>query len=126
MRHGKQFKSFKKHAAHLAASSAGVLSLLKSASLKANSNQNHFLSIWDDLATLFRLLKAWALRRYQGLEWKTIILALAAVLYFVNPLDAIPDFLPGGFIDDLAILAAVLKQMRSELSTFVEWEKLNP
>lgn len=32
----------------------------------------------------------------------------AAIAYFVSPLDAIPDALPGGFIDDLGVLAGAL------------------
>ncbi len=29
-----------------------------------------------------------------------------ALLYFISPIDVIPDFLPGGFVDDLAVLGA--------------------
>jgi uncharacterized membrane protein YkvA (DUF1232 family) len=32
----------------------------------------------------------------------------AALVYFVNPMDAVPDALPGGFTDDLGVLAAAL------------------
>jgi len=35
--------------------------------------------------------------------------ALAGLLYFLTPLDAIPDFIPGaGYSDDLGVLAATL------------------
>lgn len=30
---------------------------------------------------------------------------IGALLYFVSPIDAIPDFLPGGYVDDIAVLA---------------------
>jgi len=33
---------------------------------------------------------------------------LGALGYFILPLDVIPDFLPGGFVDDLAVLGAAL------------------
>lgn len=32
----------------------------------------------------------------------------AALAYFVNPLDAVPDALPGGFADDLGVLAGAV------------------
>jgi len=37
---------------------------------------------------------------------KTVI--VGALAYFILPADAVPDFLPGGFVDDLGALAAAL------------------
>ncbi len=31
-----------------------------------------------------------------------------SLVYFLSPLDAIPDFLPGGFADDVSVLMAAL------------------
>lgn len=31
-----------------------------------------------------------------------------ALGYFILPIDVVPDFLPGGFIDDLTVLAAAI------------------
>ncbi len=35
---------------------------------------------------------------------------IGALVYFISPADAVPDFLPGGYVDDLAVLggAAVM------------------
>ena len=39
-------------------------------------------------------------------------LVIAALIYLINPLDAIPDVLPGiGFADDLAVLALTLERL---------------
>lgn len=35
-------------------------------------------------------------------------LLLASLVYFVTPIDAIPDFVPGGYTDDLSVLMAAL------------------
>ncbi len=35
-------------------------------------------------------------------------LIVAALGYLISPIDAIPDFLPGGFVDDAAALAATV------------------
>jgi len=37
---------------------------------------------------------------------KTVI--IGALAYFILPTDAVPDFLPGGFVDDLGALAVAL------------------
>ena len=36
---------------------------------------------------------------------------VAALAYFICPIDAIPDFLPGGYIDDLAAMTLLLGQL---------------
>ena len=47
---------------------------------------------------------------------------MAALLYFVTPLDAIPDWLFGfGLVDDLAVLAWVLRTWQEELAAFQQW-----
>jgi len=35
---------------------------------------------------------------------KTVI--IGALIYFASPIDTIPDFLPGGYVDDLAVIGA--------------------
>lgn len=41
------------------------------------------------------------------------LLAIAALLYFINPFDAIPDWIPGvGYIDDAGALAALVMSIR--------------
>ena len=37
--------------------------------------------------------------------------AIAALVYFISPIDAIPDFLPGGYVDDLAMMVLLLGQL---------------
>lgn len=78
----------------------------------------------QQLATLLRLLKAWLSGRYRRVSTSTLVAAVAAVLYFVLPLDLIPDFILGlGLVDDIAVIAWVLNQFRSELQQFCQWER---
>ncbi|WP_220376841.1 DUF1232 domain-containing protein [Paenibacillus taihuensis] len=45
-------------------------------------------------------------------------IAFAALAYFISPVDAIPDVLVGlGLTDDLAIVAAAVKAIGSNVST---------
>jgi uncharacterized membrane protein YkvA (DUF1232 family) len=47
---------------------------------------------------------------------------VAALVYFVTPLDAMPDWLFGiGLVDDLAVLAWVLRTWQAELAAFQQW-----
>jgi uncharacterized membrane protein YkvA (DUF1232 family) len=71
-----------------------------------------------------RLAKAYALGHYRSIPWKAILLITGAVLYFVMPLDLIPDLIPGlGFTDDFGILVAVYQTLNDEVEKFLLWER---
>ena len=36
---------------------------------------------------------------------------VATLAYFISPIDAIPDFLPGGYVDDMAAMTLLLGQL---------------
>ena len=78
---------------------------------------------WDDLTTMIRLVRAYATCAYRDLPWRTIVMILGAVLYFVSPIDLIPDFIPvAGFLDDAAILSWVASAAHDDLERFRTWE----
>src|SRR5436190_20615301 len=64
--------------------------LLQEAVRKSDRNRNKLLSFWRDISAVLRLLRAWKSKTYTALPKKTIIVALAAVIYFVDPFDLIP------------------------------------
>ena len=77
----------------------------------------------DKFFTFGRLAKAYATGKYRAVPWRTMLIVLAAVIYFINPLDLIPDLIPViGFTDDFAILLWVYNSIREEVDKFLEWE----
>jgi uncharacterized membrane protein YkvA (DUF1232 family) len=97
--------------------------LLADAVRKSRSNRRKLRSVWRDISALLRMLRAWKDKTYTKLPKKTIIAALAALLYFVNPMDLLPDVLPLiGFIDDAAVVGLVMAAIRDDLEAFQEWE----
>jgi uncharacterized membrane protein YkvA (DUF1232 family) len=76
-----------------------------------------------DLQTLLRMLRASGEGRYRQASKKNLVLAGLGLLYLVSPLDLIPDFLPGGFVDDAAVIGFVIKKVRGELVAFEAWER---
>jgi uncharacterized membrane protein YkvA (DUF1232 family) len=84
-----------------------------------------FHELTDKFQTLVRLVRAYINKEYRIIPWQSVVLAVAALIYFVNPFDAIPDFIPViGLMDDTAILTAVLASINHDLTKFMEWEKL--
>ena len=45
-----------------------------------------------------------------------IVLALG---YFISPIDGIPDPLPGGFVDDIAVIALVIRSVSGYINDVV-------
>ena len=79
--------------------------------------------IGDSLLTLLRLLRAYARGDYRQVPAKSLVLIIAGVLYFLAPIDLIPDFIVGlGFVDDVAILAWVVNSVKNVLADFNAWE----
>ncbi len=97
--------------------------LLDEAARKARREKGLVGEFAEELGALLRLLRAWVRGRYRVVPWKTITYALVAVIYFVDPLDLVPDFLPMiGLVDDAAVVAFVIRSIGKDLQKFREWE----
>jgi len=71
-----------------------------------------------------RLLRAHIKGDYRIKSLRFLILLIAAIIYFINPIDLVPDFIPGlGLVDDLAVLTWVYRAAASELIAFENWER---
>lgn len=70
-----------------------------------------------NLRLLIRMLRD----RSFDLTWGTRGVILGALLYFIIPTDATPDFIPFvGYLDDTAIVAAVIKRLSREIDRYKE------
>ena len=73
---------------------------------------------------LGRLVRAYAKGDYRDVSRKNIVLVVAGLLYFVSPLDLIPDAIPIlGFADDIAVLGFILKTLGEELTRYEAFEE---
>lgn len=76
----------------------------------------------SDLKLLQELALAAVRGQYRELNPKALLAVVAALLYFLSPVDVIPDWIPGfGLLDDLAVLAWVVRHWQSELDAFKAW-----
>ena len=82
---------------------------------------------WETMQTLFRLIRASIAGEYTGLPTTTVVAAIAVTIYFMSPIDLIPDFIPVlGLLDDVALVAWFGTTIKEEMDKFVEWEKTRP
>ena len=82
--------------------------------------------VWESLQTLSRLIKAAVTGEYTGIPTSTIVGGIAVLLYFLTPIDFVPDFIPViGLLDDVALLAWFMTGIKHEMEKFEEWERGN-
>lgn len=100
--------------------------LLEEAVKKANQHQDARIpqtDFWSHLKAFFRMLKSYTTHQYTVIPWGSIVMITGAIIYFVTPVDLILDWIPLlGFIDDAAVVVFVIRQIRSDLDKFLEWE----
>lgn len=117
------FERFRRRARDLVHDADGLRELVRDAMARAEQRSPALGSALHDLRTLIRMLGAWVRADYRELPRSSIILVIAAVLYFVVPFDLVPDFLFGiGLVDDVAVIGWVVRQIRRDLDAFRRWE----
>jgi len=100
-----------------------VRSIARRAGAKLREHRDQLGTLRDDLPVLLRLARAWARGDYRAIPWKSLVLLVAGLLYFLAPADAVPDFIPVlGFLDDAAVIAYVLRAIQTDVRAFEEWE----
>jgi uncharacterized membrane protein YkvA (DUF1232 family) len=114
-------------AAKIAGKPARILALIAQLTLKLKKTDlnsiNGFI-LKEKFLLLGRLLKAHVTGQYQIQSFRIVLILLAAIIYLVNPLDLIPDFIFGmGLVDDLAVVTWVFQAISTEVNAFARWEK---
>lgn len=95
--------------------------LLNDASEKAK-NAGPIGEILESIKLLICIVGDWITGRYKGIPIGSIIMITLALLYFVSPIDIIPDFIPvAGYLDDAIVIGLVLKQVRADLEVYKVW-----
>lgn len=80
-------------------------------------------TVRERITIMGRMVSAYGRGQYRNLPLKALLSPAAALIYFVNPFDLVPDTLLGiGLTDDFAVITWVYNTFTKELRTFQEWE----
>ncbi|MGG5253183.1 YkvA family protein [Neobacillus sp. SM06] len=97
--------------------------LLTKAVKKAMIQKDSLGNAWDKLKLLTDLVRAYTKGDYRNVSPGTILTVIGAIIYFVSPVDLVPDFIVGlGLFDDAAVIGFTLKKIASELEAFKHWQ----
>ena len=76
-----------------------------------------------DIPVLISMVRSYISKEYTEIPVGTIIGVVAALLYFVSPVDAIADAIPVvGYLDDIAVIAFVIKMIHDDLEDYRTWK----
>ncbi|RAK64076.1 DUF1232 domain-containing protein [Hymenobacter edaphi] len=124
------FKGFLSKAESYLKQPLRIKQLLNDAYQKASAKKDvgHIAhEAWESLQTLFRLVKYAASGEYTGIPTPTVMAAVAVLIYFLSPIDLVPDFIPVvGLLDDVALMAWFTSTLKTEMDKFADWEKSRP
>ena len=120
------YKKFEKKAKEYVKRPEKTDVLLKDATKKADDKKGSLTEIWDNFQLLLELVSAWRNGEYRKIPTGSIVTIIASIIYFVSPIDLMPDFLIGlGIVDDAAVIGFVLKQITTDLEKFKIWKENN-
>lgn len=120
-------KMFGKKAKEYAGDKDKTSKLLRDAAKKANDlekKKGPLEEIWDNIQLLFGMVKDWISGEYREIPVGSIVVIIMGLLYFVSPVDLIPDFIPGGLVDDALVLGLVIKQVKSDIDKYRVWKEI--
>ena len=73
---------------------------------------------------LWKLAKDTITGRYRGLKKRNLFLIVAGLMYLVNPMDIVPDFLFAiGFADDIGVLMYIFRKLDDEIKAYEAWRE---
>lgn len=72
---------------------------------------------------MFGMLKDYRKGEYTDIPWFSIGAIGLILLYVFNPMDILPDFLPGvGYVDDFALFTVAVRFLQTDLHSYLDWK----
>jgi len=122
-----KFKQARQRAKHILRDPEKLKKLLSEAAKKMQilkGNSPAALALKEKISAAQRMVQAYIRGDYRVIPWKSLLLLVSGIIYFVMPLDLVPDFIPlMGFLDDLSIMLWIFQAVKTDIEDFEEWEK---
>lgn len=123
----KSFQSALRKAIGIASDPEKISDLIGSVSEKMSDmdgNKKRVSDFFEKVRTMLRMLRAYIRGEYREIPWKSLLMIIGSLIYFMMPLDLIPDFIPvTGFADDISIIILVFASIDKDVQAFLEYEQ---
>lgn len=91
---------------------------------KVLDSVNQRLPIVKNLLNKVKTLYAMLRDKEFAMAWSSKTMVIAGLLYFISPIDLLPDYIPIlGYIDDAFVMSVVMNAMASEIERFKEYSE---
>ncbi len=122
----KFFRKAKERAIEIVGDNEKVKDLLSSSKEKLhgiNFEDSKISRLGINLRIIIRVIKAYANGSYRGMPWKSVMALVAGLVYFLMPLDLMPDFIPfTGYLDDFTVIMLLSSAFQQDIEDFLLWE----
>ncbi len=76
----------------------------------------------SNVPVLVSMVRSYANKEYPNIPLGTMIAIVSALIYFLSPIDLIPDGIPvAGYVDDAAVVFACLNMVQSDVDEYKAW-----
>lgn len=80
----------------------------------------------DEIKLLGSMIVDYKDGKYRKIPKSSIILIIAGFIYFLSPVDLIPDFILGlGYLDDVAVFNFILAKLITEIENYRQWKNVS-
>jgi len=122
----KIFQNALRKATGIAADSEKISQLIGSVADKMSDmdeNKKRVTEFFEKMKILLRMLNAYIKGDYRLIPWKSLMMIIGSLIYFIMPLDLIPDIIPiTGLADDITILFLVFNSINEDIIAFLDFE----
>lgn len=100
-----------------------VLNASKTRLGEVNLENSKLSKLGTNLRVFLRMIQAYAKGQYRDAPWKSMVGMVAGIIYFLMPIDLVPDFIPfTGFIDDFTVIMLISNAFQQDIEQFEIWE----
>lgn len=119
-----KFEDNKKEAESTIKDKEKVEDVLDKASKKIlKKSVSEIARVYEDIKLMISLVRDWIRKDYVKIPYGTIISIFASLIYFVNPFDVFPDYIPLiGYIDDAFLISVVIRQFNNDMKKYAIWK----
>ena len=75
------------------------------------------------IPVMISMLRSYYNGTYKEVPYKVIVAIVGVLIYWLAPVDLIPDVIPGiGLVDDAAVVSLALKLVKEDLDAYKRWK----
>lgn len=90
------------------------------------SESSEWKELRSKISLFIRMIQVQISGEYKAFSNSSLFLIVFALIYFITPVDALPDVIPAvGFTDDASVLYMIYRKLNKDVEAFLKWSGQN-